>query len=71
MVIDQVLGGRWYHFEPEKLRLVFSNSYTHLNFPQPLSVQVVTYAVFSRINIILPLWVTFIMLGSNQMDKVS
>ena len=42
-----------------------------LNFPQPLSVQVVTYAVFSKINIILPLWVTFIMLGSSQINKVS
>ena len=29
------------------------------------------YAVFSKINIILPLWVTFIMLGSSQMNNVS
>ena len=41
-----------------------------LNFPQPLPVYVLTYTVFSKINIILPLWVTFIMLGSSQMNKV-
>ena len=35
-----------------------------LNFPQPLSV-------FPKINIMLPLWVTFIMLGSSPMNKVS